>query len=249
MNESFLLRLFEHNNWANMQILQACSGLSDEQLDAEPQSAMKGSIRQTLTHLVSAQYSYLKTLTLPLEERRGPTSVEFADLQESVIKSGAGLVALAKGEMEPFSSRLQTRDGYLVDPWVLFVQIINHATEHREQIKSMLTSLGATNPDIDGWSYGEVTKALVPGSTYTVPAERLQELDSLYAQRSENGRPDEWGVLVEDLRVIRRAVEAGTVVTIEGGPALRTWQEFYEWAHGRYHMLEDGYDKWIGNDE
>jgi hypothetical protein len=21
------------------------------------------------------------------------------------------------------------------------------------------------------------------------------------------------------------------------------------WAHGRYHALEDGYDKWIGNDD
>jgi hypothetical protein len=26
----------------------------------------------------------------------------------------------------------------------------------------MLTALGITPPDIDGWSYGEVTNALVP---------------------------------------------------------------------------------------
>jgi uncharacterized damage-inducible protein DinB len=42
------------------------------------------------------------------------------------------------------------------------VQIINHATEHREQIKSMLTAMGITPPSIDGWDYGEVTNALVP---------------------------------------------------------------------------------------
>jgi uncharacterized damage-inducible protein DinB len=41
------------------------------------------------------------------------------------------------------------------------VQIINHATEHREQIKSMLTSLGITPPSIDGWDYGDVMQALV----------------------------------------------------------------------------------------
>lgn len=55
MTGSFLVKLFEHNNWANMQILQACSGLNDEQLDAEPQSATRGTIRRTLLHLVHSQ--------------------------------------------------------------------------------------------------------------------------------------------------------------------------------------------------
>ena len=45
------------------------------------------------------------------------------------------------------------------------VQAINHATEHREQIKSMLSSLGVTPPDIDGWDYGLVANALIPMST------------------------------------------------------------------------------------
>jgi uncharacterized damage-inducible protein DinB len=42
------------------------------------------------------------------------------------------------------------------------LQVINHATEHREQIKSMLSALGVTPPDIDGWDYGEATHALIP---------------------------------------------------------------------------------------
>ncbi len=41
-------------------------------------------------------------------------------------------------------------------------QIINHATEHREQIKSMLTALGVTPPEIDGWDYGMFTKNMLP---------------------------------------------------------------------------------------
>jgi uncharacterized damage-inducible protein DinB len=162
MNENFLVTLFEHNNWANLQIIQACSTLSDEQLDAEPQSAVKGSLRHTLLHLVASQQGYLKTLTLPLEATLEASTVAFDELQESASKSGAGLLALAKGEQKPLKPQLQTRDGYLVEPWVLMVQIINHATEHREQIKSMLTSLGVTPPNIDGWSYGEVTNALIP---------------------------------------------------------------------------------------
>lgn len=88
----------------------------------------------------------------------------------------------------------------------------------------------------------------IPKREHTIPADKLRGLDALYDGRSE-GRPTGWGTLVESLREIRRAVEAGVVVTIEGGETLRSWQDFYAWAHGRYHMLEDGYDQWIGNDD
>lgn len=165
MTENILGKLFEHNNWANLQIIQACSALSDEQLDAEPQSATKGSIRRTLMHLVSSQRGYLALLTLPLEARP-TTPLAFAELQESASMSGDGLLALARDESGKLpKTRLQTRDGYYAEPWVVIVQAINHATEHREQIKSMLSALGVTPPDLDGWSYGEVTSALIPIST------------------------------------------------------------------------------------
>ena len=89
----------------------------------------------------------------------------------------------------------------------------------------------------------------IPRREYPLSAARLEELDALYAERSPSGRPLSWGILVEDLRELRRAVEAGVVVPVEDGPRIQTWQEFYAWAHGRYHMLEDGYDRWIGDDK
>jgi hypothetical protein len=92
-------------------------------------------------------------------------------------------------------------------------------------------------------------EVLVPKADFTISRERLGELDALYEERSAACRATGWGVLVEDLREIRRAVEAGVAVKIEGGPALHSWQEFYEWAHGRYHMLEEGADHWIGDDK
>jgi uncharacterized damage-inducible protein DinB len=161
MAENILVKLFEHNNWANLKIIQACSALSDEQLDAEPQSATMGSIRQTLIHLVGSQAGYLSLLTLPVEERHY-APLEVAELQESARVSGEGLLALARDESNILQTQLQTTDGFYVEPWAVMVQIINHATEHREQIKSMLSSLGVTPPDIDGWDYGEATNALIP---------------------------------------------------------------------------------------
>lgn len=160
MAENMLEKLFAHNNWANEQIIQVCSTLSDAQLDAEPQSATMGTIRSTLTHLVAAQRGYLSLLTLP-PEARVRTPLAFSELGESARRSGEGLLALAQ-EPSSLNSQLKTTDGYVVAPWVVMVQVINHATEHREQIKNMLSALGVTPPSIDGWDYGDVMKALVP---------------------------------------------------------------------------------------
>ena len=162
MTENFLAKIFEHNNWANQKIIEACSALTDEQLDAPPQSATEGNIRSTLLHLVSAQHNYLRTLTLPLDERRERVPLDFADLETSLKESGEKLLELAKDIGKLSDAPLQTRNEYHVNSWVLMVQIINHATEHRDRIKSMLTALGVTPPSIDGWDYGEVTSALVP---------------------------------------------------------------------------------------
>jgi uncharacterized damage-inducible protein DinB len=161
MTENVLGRLFEHNNWANHRILEVCAALTDEQLDARPQSATKGTIRETLEHLVSAQQRYIDRLAGREQRFEWKSSPTLNDLQQVAKASGEELLALAKsapGGMP--QDALKTRDGTLVEPWVLMVQVINHATEHREQINSMLTALGLTPPDMDGWTYGEATGGL-----------------------------------------------------------------------------------------
>ena len=162
MTHDILIKLFEHNNWANRRTLEACSALSDEQLDASPESATKGTIRETLMHLVHAQRNYLATLTMPVDARtRSPLT--YAELPDSLRTSGEGLLSLVRDDSsQHLKNRLQTRDGNWVEPWVILVQVINHATEHREQINSMLSALGITPPNMDGWTFGDATGALVP---------------------------------------------------------------------------------------
>ena len=55
--------------------------------------------------------------------------------------------------------------------------------------------------------------------------------------------------LVEELRDIRRVVEAGVAVHIEGIARILNWQQFYAGLMKVHDMLEDGADKWIGDDE
>ncbi len=162
MSENILAKFFEHNLWANLQIIQACAALSDEQLDAEPQSATKGSIRQTLAHLVDGEQDYLATLARREPRYNWPTPPSFAEMEEAVRVTAGDFQALLKDETgELLGKQIHTDDGYTIDPWVVVVQAINHATEHREQIKSMLSALGIKPPRVDGWGYGRVTQAMI----------------------------------------------------------------------------------------
>lgn len=162
MTDNILTKLFEHNNWANLRIIEICAKLSDEQLDAKPKSVTKGTIRETLRHLVSSQHGYLSLLTLPVEERTRITPT-IGEMYDAAKLSGESLVALAQNEPDKnLKSQLQTTDGFHTTPWVVMLQILNHAHEHREQICSMLNDLDIMPPNMDGWSYGDVNDALVP---------------------------------------------------------------------------------------
>lgn len=82
---------------------------------------------------------------------------------------------------------------------------------------------------------------IIQKTEYTISAEELETFDGMY------DNPQNWRWLVESLREVRRAIEAGVVVHVED-KTLTSWSSFYNWAHGRYHMLEDGADEWIGMD-
>jgi len=162
MTENILQKFFEHNLWANLQILQACAGLTAEQLDAEPQSATKGTIRTTLTHLVEAEQGYLADLIGEKSRFQLENFTSFSELETALHYSGEGFLVLARDASDAhLSTPVHTEGGYTIQPWVLLVQAVNHASEHREQIKSMLSSLGVKPPRIDGWVYARTQNAFI----------------------------------------------------------------------------------------
>src|SRR4249920_2005112 len=107
-------------------MIQACSGLSDAQLDTEPQSVTAGTIRFTLEHLASSQESYLSYLSGRDYRSNWQTPPTFAQLRSSVNSTGQALLALASDERRLPIAQIQTTDGYLVEPWVLMVQVLHH---------------------------------------------------------------------------------------------------------------------------
>ncbi len=164
MAEPILARLLDHHNWANLKLIEACEALAEEQLDSVPHSATHGSIRDTLQHFATSQEDYVSMLTTGDHppEREAPT---LAELRRILVDSGDTLVDFARGSMDRALTLIDLADGYRVAPSLILTQAVNHATEHREQIKSMLTALGIEPPRIDGWRFGREQGDLIPPST------------------------------------------------------------------------------------
>lgn len=94
MDVSVLRSLFEYNTWATLRVIKACSKLSDDQLDV-PGSSTKGSIRQTLWHLMAAQQRYVWRLTGEEPRFNWQSPPPFAELRKAAIETGEKLIALA----------------------------------------------------------------------------------------------------------------------------------------------------------
>jgi uncharacterized damage-inducible protein DinB len=157
MSES-LIELFRHNDWANQCLFDACEGLSDEQLDATIDGTF-GSIRDTLLHIVGLQEriaaALAETEQVSVSRERAPFP-GIAELRDSARTSGGALVELA-AQAQSGATVTTTWRGveYTLPVWLLLVQAINHATEHRTQVAAILTQQGIEPPSMDGWTYHE----------------------------------------------------------------------------------------------
>ena len=153
---SVLSKLFHHNTWANLKLLDFCEGLSDEQLDATA-TGCYGSIRDTLLHIAGGEVDYvnlatdkLPALPLPSDEFPG-----FEVLKEGVRWAGDELLQLATSARDDTIVRV-TRPQEPVYEYPLsslLVQVLNHSTEHRTQIATIITQLGIEPPAMSGWKY------------------------------------------------------------------------------------------------
>jgi uncharacterized damage-inducible protein DinB len=158
MTSEGLVELFRHNVWANERLFDACDGLSEAQLD-ETLFGTFGSIRNTLMHIVGAQERIAAALAgmeqVSVSRERAPFP-GLAALREGARTSGEALVDLAAQAQSGATVTTTWRgEAYTLPVWLLLVQAINHATEHRAQIAAILSQQGLEPPTMDGWTYHE----------------------------------------------------------------------------------------------
>ena len=160
-----LTPLFEHNLWANLRLLEACSSLDRSKLELVI-PGVYGTPASTFVHYISGEQRYV----FRISNEEPPTRLKsddpwpgFDDLIARAHWSAARLLHLADS-VGPNTVIHQTFDGvdHEVTADVVLVQAINHSTEHRAHIVTTLSAHEISMPDIDGWGWGEATGRLRP---------------------------------------------------------------------------------------
>lgn len=153
-----LVALFRHNLWANLRLLEACASLDEEQL-AATFTGTYGSIYDTLTHILRAEQGYLRRLSgkQRAEPLRREDYPDVEALRAHARFSGEGLIEVAASVQASDVLQIEWDDGRMVPvpASLLLTQAINHATEHRAQVMTILTQRGIDPPDLSGWQYAE----------------------------------------------------------------------------------------------
>ena len=161
-----LAELFRHNLWANLTLIDFCVTLPDEILETNVPGTF-GTIRDTLGHLAGTEEGYLAGLVgdtgaspnlATLRERalKAGEVLALSIVREHAVKSGEGLHAYAETvEGNPKVQVTWHGQSYEMPAALFLVQSINHATEHRSQIKIALTQAGISSPELDGWTWDD----------------------------------------------------------------------------------------------
>ena len=156
MNKADTLTIiFQHNLWANLRLFEKCGELTTEQLDSSIVGVF-GSIRDTLFHIVRAERGYFSRIStgkryIPPE---GDNVMTVAEMITAIRTTGEGFIGWAPKIQADDTVEIDW-DGTLrqIPKTIILNQVINHATEHRSQVMSIMTQIGIEPPDVSSWSY------------------------------------------------------------------------------------------------
>ena len=161
MNE-FLKRQFEHDVWATEQLIAHLRKLTPEQLELTSQGTY-GTIRATLQHIVVADENYVVRLTgkvlhdVPFRVTDPATLDDIATHLAHVKAGVARLFSGSKLEAERLipDTPLRAKDAPRIEmsTWVPAAQFVNHGTDHRSHINTILAAHGLETIDLQVWPY------------------------------------------------------------------------------------------------
>jgi len=156
MNKDDIRLLYEYDRWANSRVLQAVSGLSDEQFTRDLGGSFR-SVRDTLVHIIAGEWGWLAywkeptlsaAFTTDLRKRRDalfrpeafPNAAavqrKWAEVEKEQAEFVDGVTNESLGRMLPFRTT-QVSLAHLMQ------HLANHSTYHRGQIALMMRQLGA----------------------------------------------------------------------------------------------------------
>ena len=167
MTRSILADAFDHHVWATKQLMDACAGLTADQL-ASTVPGTYGTILDTVRHIVGADCNYLAVLTDGAIERIDEASIDLSELRSTFDRVSQAWPGFLAGELDPDQDYVRYRDDGSeahAPLGIRLAQVLVHGTDHRSQIATALTQLGVTPPEMDVWDF-----AVSQGRFREVPA-------------------------------------------------------------------------------
>ncbi len=164
---TILRSIIDHHTWANDVLYGFCETLTPEQL-ALTGSGTFGPVHDTLVHLADAEIVYLSRIPesgITLEfEGDTDTLPSVAMLRASLRRTGEAWHRVVERWPDDLTFSYRRRDGSEERGSVAFsvVQMLDHGAEHRNHIRTILSSHGIEPPELDGWTWDEVRPTIVP---------------------------------------------------------------------------------------
>lgn len=142
--------LFRYNSWANEQMLDAASRLTEADFKLDLKSS-HGSIGDTLTHIVWAEWIWLQrwkgvSPTNVFSPADFPNAESLRERLHSVVAERSAFLRDLSAErfLEPVEYRNVKGEVWRYPLWQQLHHVVNHSTYHRGQVATMLRQLGAT---------------------------------------------------------------------------------------------------------
>jgi len=164
MTVDLVRTLYRYNAWATARIFQAATPLSAAEL-AAPSGASFGSVRETLVHIMAAQWIWLArwkgtSPTTLLDAREFPDLASLrARWDELEAETQRFVETLTDSDLSRVVEYRNTRGERWAYPlWQQVVHQVNHATYHRGEVAATLTQLGHSPGDLDLLIYIDETE-------------------------------------------------------------------------------------------
>lgn len=164
---AILRAIIDHHIWANDMLYGFCETLTPEQLGLSGPGTF-GPVHDTLVHLADAEVVYLSRIPdsgIALEfDGDTDTLPSVAMLRASLRRTGEAWHRAIERWPDDLEFTYTRRDGVEERKTLSFsvVQMLDHGAEHRNHIRTILSSHGIEPPEIDGWTWDEERQTTMP---------------------------------------------------------------------------------------
>ena len=148
---------FAHHVWATLRLVDACLALSPQQLETTVPGTY-GSILDTLRHCIGSDAWDLFVATGDRATILEEEDMTLPELRAAMESHGPAWSQLLSQELDPDAvlTEVDEDDGYTrtVAMGIQLAGALQHGTDHRSQVCTVLTSLGVEPPTIDALEFG-----------------------------------------------------------------------------------------------